>query len=677
DIAECESYLLEEMKFYLVVYHPYQVLIDINQQIKLAKPSLQAAWSIINDSFRTDLILVYPPHVIALASLFLSRVVDQGDLSELEAQQWFADLNVDVTDILQAVNDLIALYGIWKSYVESKMPNLVSGFISELAAVFQLEMDAYEESGFPEIKAIFLAQFHTDLGPIVRLSYPEDAVEVGEQKSFAEISSNKSDEYQHHQYQRPSDSVANREIRGFSSYNGEEAPVEVIQLIKRPVAAAIKPESNRIDFNSIQTLVIPKLTLFERLITVHTGKYKVMCYPVAVEGNYVRNALIFNMCFAFGIDADTKCYEPVVKRVGCLLKELEIGGRLLSDPEGQRPLKTMMRQLVTKLNAHGEYQIELDLKGLSQSMVSTGISIRLFPHHDNPSEINLYDVPVRKMDFEAARTKSSSSEFQSKVANEAVWDMVLDKVIHCIDNVNHVRRIARLAQIQEDWVILALKHLDYFGCINLVDIFQFGNIYESQHQMMGLYRSARLQRECFSYVTRDGKAGDIAMDALIQMYLTMRNRQTVAQWIVEQKLDLDRFDVRRFIMFGVMHRLLRRIHCYPVICGPPSLHSEEESDSSTAGANGIKTFETKAKTEVEAVRVVAETGTSTEESRSQSQRPAQVAPIPSVPKTLDSQFLHMLDGTHHMDEISVLLDKDIATLKDIFSDYGGIEYVYH
>ncbi|KAJ2876538.1 RNA polymerase II holoenzyme cyclin-like subunit [Coemansia aciculifera] len=28
DIAECESYLLEEMKFYLVVYHPYQVLIE-------------------------------------------------------------------------------------------------------------------------------------------------------------------------------------------------------------------------------------------------------------------------------------------------------------------------------------------------------------------------------------------------------------------------------------------------------------------------------------------------------------------------------------------------------------------------------------------------------------------------------------------------------------------------
>ncbi|KAJ2706057.1 Nitrogen permease regulator 2 [Coemansia sp. IMI 203386] len=556
-------------------------------------------------------------------------------------------------------------------------------------------MDAYEESGFPEIKAIFLGQFHTDLGPIVRLSYPEDAVEVGEQKSFAEISSNKSDEYQHHQYQRPNGDAANCDSREFSSYR-VESPTEVIHLIKRS-PATVKPESNKIDFNSIQALVIPKLTLFERLITVHTGKYKVMCYPVAVEGNYARNALIFNMCFAFGINADTKCYEPVVKRVGCLLKELEIGGRLLSDPEGQRPLKTMMRQLVTKLNAHGEYQIELDLKGLAQSMVSTGISIRLFPHYDNPSEIRLYDVPVRKMDFEAARIKSSSSEFQSKVASETVWDMVLDKVIHCMDNVNHVRRIARLAQVQEDWVILALKHLDYFGCINLVDIFQFGNIYEPQYRLMCLYRSAKLQRECFSYVTRDGKVGDIAMDALVQMYLTIRNRQTVGEWIIEQKLDLDKFDIRRFVMFGIMHKLLKRIHCYPVVCGPPSLQHENEQQraATESGTNGIKaaaeaTSEARQESTTEAKiepgpgtetvnGTASEAGASVTENPTHSQQSIQTTPTPapSAPKTIGPKLLNMLDGCHHLDEISVVFDIDTATLKDTFKEYGGIEYVYH
>ncbi|KAJ1965109.1 RNA polymerase II holoenzyme cyclin-like subunit [Dipsacomyces acuminosporus] len=134
DIAECESYLLEEMKFYLIVYHPYQVLIDVSEHISLPKPSLQAAWSIINDSLLTDVCLVYPPHVTAIAALFLSRVVDQGGQPDVVAQQWYADLNVDITDVLQVVNDLLWLYDVWNGYREDKMPELVSRYIADLAA---------------------------------------------------------------------------------------------------------------------------------------------------------------------------------------------------------------------------------------------------------------------------------------------------------------------------------------------------------------------------------------------------------------------------------------------------------------------------------------------------------------------------------------------------------------
>ncbi|KAJ2762719.1 RNA polymerase II holoenzyme cyclin-like subunit, partial [Coemansia nantahalensis] len=90
--------------------------------------------SIINDSYRTDMVFVYPPHVIAIASLFLSRVVDQGNRSDIEAQQWFADLNVDITDVLQVVNELLAVYEDWRDYAEAKMPDVVSRCIADIAA---------------------------------------------------------------------------------------------------------------------------------------------------------------------------------------------------------------------------------------------------------------------------------------------------------------------------------------------------------------------------------------------------------------------------------------------------------------------------------------------------------------------------------------------------------------
>ncbi|KAI8324436.1 nitrogen permease regulator 2 [Martensiomyces pterosporus] len=376
-----------------------------------------------------------------------------------------------------------------------------------------------------------------------------------------------------------------------------------------PIVTLSIPEDaveSKIDFNAIQTLVIPKLTLFERLITVNTGVHKVMCYPIAVEGNYQRNVLIFNMCFAFDIDADTKCYESVVKRVGCLLKELEIKGRLMSNPEGKRPLRAMMNQLVNKLNDHGEYQIDLDLQGF--------ISIKLFPLYDNPSEIAPYHVPVKTIDVDSA--------------DDILWDLVLDKVLQRMDNVNHVRRIAKLTRISEATVIAALKHLDYYGCIGLVDIFQFGNVYETQHRVLEFYRDAWLQKECFNYVTREGAAGDIGMLELIQLYSTMRERQTVAEWIVGNQVDIERFDVRRFIIFGVMHRILRRVHCYPVLDEPETRHTDEADGAEEADGE------------------------------------------------LTSQIKSLLDGTHHLDEISVVTDKDISTLRGMFDRHGGVEYVY-
>ncbi|PIA18844.1 nitrogen permease regulator 2 [Coemansia reversa NRRL 1564] len=409
---------------------------------------------------------------------------------------------------------------------------------------------------FPEIKAIFLAQFHPDLGPMVRLSIPEDSC----------------------------------------------------------------TDSNKIDFNSIQALVIPKLTLFERLITINTGKYKVMCYPIAVEGKYVRNVFIFNMCFTFDIDADTKCYGPVVKRVGCLLKELEITSKLLSDPESSRPLKTMMRQLVNMLNAYGEYQIELDLKGLSQPMGLTGISVKIFPHFENPQDIKSYHVPVKMIDFNIAKHKSAQTIYQTQASDELLWDLVIDRVTECIDNVTHVGRISKLTQIREETVIQALKHLDYYGCIALVDIFQFCNIYEPQYQMMDLFRNGWLQRECYNYVTSNGQTDSISLEKLIQLYSTIRQRKTVAEWVIENDVDVDQCDVRRLMVFGVIFKLLKRVHCYPMLCEPA-------------------------------------TGNTTSD-------------------RLSSRLLGMLDGTHHLDEICVSQNKDTATLYNMFDQHGGIEYIF-
>ena len=56
---------------------------------------LQVAWRIVNDSFRTDICLMYPPSLIALACLNIACAIQKKD-----AKQWFAELNVDMEKVI-------------------------------------------------------------------------------------------------------------------------------------------------------------------------------------------------------------------------------------------------------------------------------------------------------------------------------------------------------------------------------------------------------------------------------------------------------------------------------------------------------------------------------------------------------------------------------------------------
>eukprot|EP01097_Dermamoeba_algensis_P000196 TRINITY_DN1070_c0_g1_i1.p1 TRINITY_DN1070_c0_g1~~TRINITY_DN1070_c0_g1_i1.p1 ORF type:complete len:141 (-),score=25.14 TRINITY_DN1070_c0_g1_i1:397-819(-) len=93
DILECEFYLLEDIGFHLIVFHPYKSLLPFAYDSD-SVDCLDRAWSIINDSYLTDVSLLYPPHIIALSALFLSSFISGKDLTA-----WFSELDVDMKDV--------------------------------------------------------------------------------------------------------------------------------------------------------------------------------------------------------------------------------------------------------------------------------------------------------------------------------------------------------------------------------------------------------------------------------------------------------------------------------------------------------------------------------------------------------------------------------------------------
>lgn len=71
-----EFCLISEMHSQLIVWHPYRSLTALkeNQSLSLTNEELSLAWSIINDTFMTDLPLTCPPHLIAITAMFLAVI---------------------------------------------------------------------------------------------------------------------------------------------------------------------------------------------------------------------------------------------------------------------------------------------------------------------------------------------------------------------------------------------------------------------------------------------------------------------------------------------------------------------------------------------------------------------------------------------------------------------------
>lgn len=83
-LAEFEFYLIEEMESFLFLHHPYKSLLQIRDFLtenysvygfSINDDELQNCWSLINDSYITDLHLLFPPHIIAVTSIYITIVL--------------------------------------------------------------------------------------------------------------------------------------------------------------------------------------------------------------------------------------------------------------------------------------------------------------------------------------------------------------------------------------------------------------------------------------------------------------------------------------------------------------------------------------------------------------------------------------------------------------------------
>lgn len=319
-------------------------------------------------------------------------------------------------------------------------------------------------------------------------------------------------------------------------------------------------------FDEISDYIIPKQQLCDRLITFCRNRYRLLGYPICLEEDkYDRNEFIFNFVIVLDESEEFSSYKPVVKKLARLFKALEEQMGFLWNEVTRSSVYTLIEQVMEDLNSYCECMIPISpssplkidwLHTKTRNLdESNTINLKLFPAIPPPPPVKAYHVPISTVRFESIMDSN--------------WDLTMQRIIPFIDGVNSVRRISELADADYTLTKKCISELLYYGCVIIVDVFRFANIYAVNSELYNFVNDGAtattgggLQEECQAYISSTGRLLDFP--AILELYASLRQGLTVGEWSLENAERLKDVDVRRFIQFGIIKGFLYRVHKYPV-----------------------------------------------------------------------------------------------------------------
>lgn len=157
------------------------------------------------------------------------------------------------------------------------------------------------------------------------------------------------------------------------------------------------------------------------------------------------------------------------------------------------------------------------------------------------------------------------------------WDLVLQQIHPYINGINHVQKIAKLADVDLELIQSTLQPLVAANIAILLDIFHSKAVYASTAAMAWFVKDQDLLQECLHYVVLqdlvEADAQAITTDDLVDLYLSLRPGVTVSDLCLSSK-KMSLIDSRRLITFGVIKGFLRRVHKYAQLSEPASVQED-------------------------------------------------------------------------------------------------------
>ncbi|KAL8806152.1 MAG: hypothetical protein Q9182_001553 [Xanthomendoza sp. 2 TL-2023] len=341
----------------------------------------------------------------------------------------------------------------------------------------------------------------------------------------------------------------------FSIFDVHQGPKVLHQVPTDSIAPSLgSSQTPLFHFPSVSSYIIPRPEFCSRLITFCTPTHRILSQPVCLPStSYPRNAYTFSIALVLDASTPFASYATVTIKLASLLQTLEEQSRFLS--------RDASAPDTGKIYALCEILLE-DLNNYSESMIpiddSNTLNIKLFPTYPPPPPLLPHHVPLSTVQLESLTDPN--------------WDLTMLRVLPHINGINSVKQIALLADADYKLVRKAIEHLLYYGCLLLLDIFSFSASYAPTAELVSLIEDVDMQDECARYVALPSledkaivsHASPVSGLELVELYLKLKQCQTIKSYYIENSKIMDTIDVRRFITFGVIKGFLYRVHRYAI-----------------------------------------------------------------------------------------------------------------
>lgn len=271
----------------------------------------------------------------------------------------------------------------------------------------------------------------------------------------------------------------------------------------------------------------------ETFLTLTTHQMQILSRPTLISDSnrYERNSFLFSIGFVLRKGVDPRLFQPILNKVASTLKDMEMESRYLSQYNKENSIgrnssnnsariqeKILKQSHQAHRNSISASSIE---RGQSRTM-SLGEMLRNILLHlnsiqsecnivvDNANQLNLklFLPPTARVFIENSTndmlssagekrpgksTLSKTSTYGSSVPDYVVpvllkpefliqsfdWDLTISWLVPHINGINHVKQISSISEVDLEMVKACLSVLKVHNVLRFVDVFSYGNYYES------------------------------------------------------------------------------------------------------------------------------------------------------------------------------------------------------